>query len=272
MPKPNIFSAVRYADAPSVISFLVEAFGFARHEVHAAPDGTIAHAELSLGTGLLMLGSATPPDPANPWSAVAAGIYAALATPADVDAHHARAVRAGAEVVRPLETTSYGSREYSARDLEGHLWSFGTYNPSPEGAPDFFTGLRYDDGHRAIDWLERAFGFTRHLVIEGTDAAIAHAELALGPGFVMLGSEPDDAVTNPWAGSRQGTCVALGSPAAVDAHHARATAAGARVVGALGDTPYGARSYTALDSGGHLWTFSTYRPAPKPGAARREVD
>jgi uncharacterized glyoxalase superfamily protein PhnB len=129
MPKPNIFSAVRYADAPSVISFLVEAFGFARHEVHAAPDGTIAHAELRLGTGLLMLGSATPPDPANPWSAVAAGIYAALATPADVDAHHARAVRAGADVVRPLETTSYGSREYSARDLEGHLWSFGTYNP-----------------------------------------------------------------------------------------------------------------------------------------------
>ena len=132
--------------------------------------------------------------------------------------------------------------------------------------------LQYRDPRAAIDWLERAFGFTRHLVIEGTDAAITHAELALGPGFVMLGSEPDDAVTNPWAGSRQGTCVALGSPAAVDAHHARATAAGARVVGALGDTPYGARSYTALDSGGHLWTFSTYRPAPKPGAARREVD
>jgi len=47
----------------------------------------------------------------------------------DVDAHHARARAAGAEIVRPLQDTDYGSREYSVRDLEGHLWSFGTYHP-----------------------------------------------------------------------------------------------------------------------------------------------
>ena len=263
MPKPNIFSAVRYADAPAAIAFLIEAFGFERHAVHAAPDGTIAHAELRLGTGVLMLGSATPPDPTNPWTEVSAGVYAALETAAEVNAHHARATVNGAEIVRPLETTSYGSREYSARDLEGHLWSFGTYNPSPQGAPHFFPGLRYDDGRTAIDWLERAFGFTPHLVIEGPHGAVAHAELALGPGFIMLGSEPEDPATNPWAGSRQGTCVALGSAADVDAHHARSTAAGARVLAALGDTAYGARSYTALDCEGQLWTFSTYRPEEK---------
>ena len=47
----------------------------------------------------------------------------------DTDAHHARAKAAGAEIVRELQETDYGSREYSARDSEGHLWHFGTYRP-----------------------------------------------------------------------------------------------------------------------------------------------
>ncbi len=258
MSKPNIFSAVRYADAAKAISFLVDAFGFTRHAVHTAPDGSVGHAELRLGTGVLMLGSSGAADPANPWSQVSAGVYVAVP---DTDAHHARAVAAGAEIVRPLETTSYGSREYSARDLEGHLWAFGTYNPSPDGAPDFFPGLRYDDGRRALAWLVRAFSFTPELTIEGPGGTIAHAELTLGPGCVMLGSSPENASTNPWAGARQGTCVALGSPAEVDAHHARAASAGARVLTPPHDTAYGARSYSAQDSEGYLWTFGTYRPS-----------
>ncbi len=47
----------------------------------------------------------------------------------DIDAHYARACVAGAEIVYPLRQTDYGSREYAARDLEGNLWSFGTYQP-----------------------------------------------------------------------------------------------------------------------------------------------
>ncbi len=48
----------------------------------------------------------------------------------DPDRHFRRAVEAGAEVVRPLEDTDYGSRGYTARDPEGNLWSFGTYQPA----------------------------------------------------------------------------------------------------------------------------------------------
>jgi uncharacterized glyoxalase superfamily protein PhnB len=48
----------------------------------------------------------------------------------DVDAHYRKALAAGAEIVRELSDTEYGSREYLARDLEGHLWSFGTYRPA----------------------------------------------------------------------------------------------------------------------------------------------
>jgi hypothetical protein len=61
------------------------------------------------------LGQRTLPD--NPWSTVRQGVYV---TVAEIDAHHDRARSAGAGIVKPLADTSYGSREYSARDLNGH--------------------------------------------------------------------------------------------------------------------------------------------------------
>jgi uncharacterized glyoxalase superfamily protein PhnB len=57
---------------------------------------------------------------------ISGGIYVAVADP---DAHCAQARAAGAEVLRGPETKDYGSREYACRDLEGNLWSFGTYRP-----------------------------------------------------------------------------------------------------------------------------------------------
>jgi uncharacterized glyoxalase superfamily protein PhnB len=47
----------------------------------------------------------------------------------DADAHHARTVASGADVVMPLKDEDYGGRGYSCRDLEGHVWTFGTYDP-----------------------------------------------------------------------------------------------------------------------------------------------
>lgn len=128
--RPNIFPFLRYRDAPAAIAWLATAFGFERHAVYPGNDGTIAHAQLSLGGGIVMLGSArddvlgmkSPRD----LGAVNQGIYVALD---DIDAHYARARAAGAEILRPLADTDYGAREYTARDLEGHLWSFGTYWP-----------------------------------------------------------------------------------------------------------------------------------------------
>lgn len=46
-----------------------------------------------------------------------------------IDSHYERAHAAGAEIVRELHDTDYGSRNYVARDPEGNLWSFGTYRP-----------------------------------------------------------------------------------------------------------------------------------------------
>lgn len=129
---PNIFPFLRYAQAPAAIEWLERAFGFRRGLVVPNPDGTIAHAEIHLGPGVVMLGSAREDDlnmrvPAD-LGAVNQGIYAFVP---DVDAHCARALAAGAQILRPPADTSYGSREYVARDPEGNLWSFGTYRPEP---------------------------------------------------------------------------------------------------------------------------------------------
>ncbi|HEY7687993.1 MAG TPA: VOC family protein [Dongiaceae bacterium] len=124
--RSNIFPALKYRDGPAALKWLAAAFGFREQVCYPAPDGTIAHAQMTLGTGMIMLGSAGKPDPANPWSSERQGIYVCVD---DVDAHYARAKAKGAEIVRELADTDYGSREYSARDPDGHLWSFGTYRP-----------------------------------------------------------------------------------------------------------------------------------------------
>ncbi len=125
--KPNIFPGFRYTDAPEAIAWLGKAFGFEERFVVPGPDGSVAHAQLQLGTGAIMLGSApAEPDPNNPWEESRHGVYVYVE---DVDAHYERARSAGAEILRELQDTEYGSREYTACDPEGNLWSFGTYQP-----------------------------------------------------------------------------------------------------------------------------------------------
>lgn len=128
---PSICPSLVYEDAPAAIAWLRDAFGFKEHLVIPGAPGTVAHAELRLGSGIVMIGSARRQNDvgvASPrWvAAVTGAVYVAVK---DVEAHHARATVAGAEMVRDLADTDHG-REYTARDLEGHLWVFGAYRPS----------------------------------------------------------------------------------------------------------------------------------------------
>jgi uncharacterized glyoxalase superfamily protein PhnB len=123
---PSIYPVLRYRDPGAAIEFLTRAFGFGEHQVDKAPDGTIVHAELAWGNGLIMLGSAS--------SSVRTGegpVDAAYLAVDDPDAHHDRAKAAGAEITMELTDQPYGSREYAARDPEGNTWYFGTYRPAP---------------------------------------------------------------------------------------------------------------------------------------------
>jgi uncharacterized glyoxalase superfamily protein PhnB len=126
----TMFPFARYHDGRAAIEWLCAAFGFERREVHAAEDGTIVHAELGYGPSVFMLDSKSDSafglETARKLGAVTGGVYVSVE---DVDGHYERAKAAGAEIVRELADTGYGSREYLARDLEGNLWSFGTYRP-----------------------------------------------------------------------------------------------------------------------------------------------
>jgi uncharacterized glyoxalase superfamily protein PhnB len=130
----NIVPCLRYRDAPAAIEWLEKAFGFEKHFIVPNPEGGIAHAELRLGNGFVMLGSARNDEfnwqPPQRGGQVTQSVYVVVE---DVDAHRDRARAAGVEIVRDLQDTDYGSREYSARDLEGHLWHFGTYRPGEAG-------------------------------------------------------------------------------------------------------------------------------------------
>lgn len=242
-----------YRDCAAAIAWLIRAYGFEQHELHQAPDGTVVHAELRFGDAGIGLSAAGPADADNPWSMVRSGIYVSLA---EVDAVHDRARAAGAQIAQPIRDTNYGSREFSARDPGGHLWSFGTYGMTAKGAaPSLFVTLLYNDGRASIDWLTRAFGFEKILEVPGENGAIDHAELRLGDGILMASSTP--ASTGHWGAERQCTCVYTPDP---DAHFARAQAAGAAIIQTPHDTPYGARSYYSRDPEGFLWGFSDYRP------------
>jgi uncharacterized glyoxalase superfamily protein PhnB len=127
---PNIFPGLRYEDAPAAIEWLVNAFGFEKQMIVPGPDGTVAHAQLKFGPGVIMLGSATDDALGMKSPRQLGGVtQAAYIYFADLDAHYKRSKAAGAEIVIDLHDTNYGSREYYARDPEGHLWHFGTYLP-----------------------------------------------------------------------------------------------------------------------------------------------
>src|SRR5512133_234059 len=126
MEYATVFPWRTYDDAQAAIAFLESAFGAERHAFEAADDGSVAHAELRFGNGIVMVGSARPSLPATRGvSAPGEGIYIVVD---DVDAHYERARKAGAEIVSELRDLGH-SREYSASDPEGNRWHFGTYQP-----------------------------------------------------------------------------------------------------------------------------------------------
>jgi uncharacterized glyoxalase superfamily protein PhnB len=123
----SIHVTLRYDDARAAIAFLTGTLGLVEQQVHTADDGGVAHAELSFGDGVVMLGTRSgTPDAFDTGRAV---VYLALGSPEEVDAHHERAVAAGADVVQELVDQPYGSREYAVRDPEGNIWSVGSYRP-----------------------------------------------------------------------------------------------------------------------------------------------
>jgi len=140
-----IIPCLRYTDAHAAIAWLVRAFGFEIQLVVPDTSGGIAHAQLlwrdaKRGNAMIMLGSAEPLGEfgnlmAQPIACEGRSTQSSYLIVDAIDAHSDRARAAGAEMVMPIADKEYGGRGYTCRDLEGHLWSFGSYDPWAEEAP-----------------------------------------------------------------------------------------------------------------------------------------
>jgi uncharacterized glyoxalase superfamily protein PhnB len=131
--RANLIPCLRYRAAAEAIDWLCDVFGFEEQLVVPGENGAIAHAQLSFGNGMIMLGTVQETEfgklmkqPDEIGGAETQTVYVIVD---DADAIYSRAKQAGAEIVLEIKDEDYGGRGFSCRDLEGHIWNFGTYDP-----------------------------------------------------------------------------------------------------------------------------------------------
>jgi uncharacterized glyoxalase superfamily protein PhnB len=132
--KATIIPGLRYRDAPAMIEWLVEVFGFEKKSVYMTPANKVGHAELTFGNGMIMIGSTNNGSPSASWikqpdELNGAETQSPYLVVSDCDAVYTRAKAAGATIVMELEEKDYGGKGFTCRDPEGHLWHIGTYDP-----------------------------------------------------------------------------------------------------------------------------------------------
>ncbi len=129
----TVIPGMRYRDAPAAIDWLCRALGFERGAVYMSDEKTVAHAQLTFGNGMIMLGSVTNGQPMSELVRQPADVGGETQSPylvvADCAAVYAMAKAAGAEMVLDLEDKGYGGKGFTCRDPEGHVWSVGEYDP-----------------------------------------------------------------------------------------------------------------------------------------------
>lgn len=132
----NLIPCLCYRDLPAALEWLCGVFDFEQRRVVEDEQAGILHAQLGFGSSLLMLGPVndaqedrllSQPDEVGGVSTQS--IYVIVTS---ADALYTKAKAAGAQIVRELKDEDYGGRGFSCRDPEGHLWSFGTYDPWAE--------------------------------------------------------------------------------------------------------------------------------------------
>ena len=214
---------MRYRDVGAAIEFLSRAFGCEVHTTETDPDGTVIYAELSFGSTIIMVGAVSGFDidrfMKQPGDIGGAETQCCYYVVEDVDAQYARARRAGCEIVIDMQTRPNGARSFTCRDLEGHLWSFGTYDPwqSLSIAPDLADTVPQamvaaddvqDPTHQNTH--PHQDGPKLHNVLKLYKVPRFHARLAAGLSMAVVatsvaaawvyrdaGSAPDEATTAP---------------------------------------------------------------------------
>lgn len=126
--------------------------------------------------------------------------------------------------------------------------------------------LQYKDAHKAIEWFCRVLGFEKKLVVPVGERGVAHAQLTLGSGMIMVSSFTDSEyskhMTTPEAvgGKNTQSSLIFVSDDEIEQHYNSAKAAGAEFLVELRSEEYGGRYYSLKDTEGHLWSIGSYDP------------
>ena len=124
--------------------------------------------------------------------------------------------------------------------------------------------MQYKDARKAIDWLCSTFGFEKHLVVEGENNTIRHAQLTYGNSMIMLSSDIESEygklVKTPGSLNGNNTQASYMVVDEIDEHYEKAVAAGAQILIEIQDEDYGGRGYTCKDIEGYIWNFGSYDP------------
>lgn len=113
MPPGAVIPELAYASVPEAVDWLCRSFGF----IERLRIGD-HRAQLSFGEGsIIVVGRRGDADAVD-------GTHAVMVRVADADAHYAHATQAGAHTIGAPTDYPYGERQYSARDIGGHVWTF----------------------------------------------------------------------------------------------------------------------------------------------------
>jgi uncharacterized glyoxalase superfamily protein PhnB len=138
-----IVPVLRYRDAGAAARWLCEAFGFQEHDRAQELSGNIRYVSLRHGDSFVLVRRVASSFFDNlmvqPGEIGGANTQSCYLTIPDVAEHCARAEAAGAKVEIKPEDDGLGGRFYTCRDLEGHLWTFGTrtYGAAHDAASAF---------------------------------------------------------------------------------------------------------------------------------------
>jgi len=266
---------LRVSNAAAAIDFYTRAFG-AREVMRFAAGGRIPHAELLIGSALIIVADEAPEYGFPSAERLGGSPVAMRLSVDDADAAMSRAVSAGARQLSPVEDQFYGERSGRAADPFGYTWTItarkedvtieemqrrlAALGPQPglsapgavrEGFRTVTPYIAVHDVPALIDFTVRTFGATEHGRTSGGGGI--HAEIEIGDSKLMIGGGSRE---QPWSGDPRTTAFHVYVPK-VDEVFERALQAGATAIQEPTEMPYGERGCGVKDSAGNTWYIAT---------------
>ena len=134
-----IIPAMRYRDTEAALRFLTEVFGLTQHAVYRDDAGAIIHAQLMHAGGMVMVGPAGGgvfdshlTHPSETGGRATVTVYLVEHR---IGALYEQVRQGGAAILIPLKDEDHGGQSFTATDPEGHIWTFGSYDPLAPNVP-----------------------------------------------------------------------------------------------------------------------------------------